>query len=378
MKTEQKTSKKKRLKSGFTTGTASAAATKGALTLILEKRIPASVRIRLLTGDYINIKIESCVLTKSDTAECTVIKDAGDDPDITHKAEIGAIVSIDTEKNNGLIHITGGRGVGKVTKPGLEIPPGKYAINSGPLEMIMEAAKDMLTRHKIRKNLKVSIFVPKGEELAKKTLNARLGILGGISILGTTGIVKPLSHDAYIATIKSSISVADAVGSDIVILTTGRRSEKFAQAFMPDIAEEAFIQIGDFFEMAIKAASEKKIKTAILAVFFAKALKQAQGIPHTHASKAELTLAKLAEWCLEIIPQQEQGQTLAKKVRSANTARHSFDFVYPEYPEIIAHVGQKMIQSAKKFSTSDIHIESIIFDYRGNMIYDSRVNQDKL
>ncbi len=374
----QKKIKKKRLKSGFTTGTAAAAATKGALALILEKRIPASVRIRLLTGDYINIKIESCVLTKSDTAECTVIKDAGDDPDITHKAEIGAIVSIDTEKNNGLIHITGGRGVGKVTKPGLEIPPGKYAINSGPLEMIIEASKDMLTRHKIKNNLKISIFVPKGEELAKKTLNARLGILGGISILGTTGVVRPLSHDAYIATIKSSISVADAVGSDTVILTTGRRSEKFAQAFMPDIAEEAFIQIGDFFEMAIKAVSGKKIKTAILAVFFAKAIKQAQGIPHTHASKAELTLAKLAEWCLEIIPQQEQGKALAQKVRSANTARHSFDFIYPKYPDIIAHVGHKMIQSAKKFSTSDIHIESIIFDYSGNMIYDSRVNQDKL
>ena len=247
MKTEQKKSKKKRLKSGFTTGTAAAAATKGALALILEKKVPSSVRIRLLTGDYINIKIESCVLKKSDTAECMVIKEAGDDPDITHKAEIGAIASIDKEKKDGLIHITGGRGVGKVTKPGLEIPPGKYAINSGPLNMITEASKDILARHRIKNNLNVSIFVPKGEELAKKTLNARLGILGGISILGTTGIVRPLSHDAYIATIKASISVADAVGSDTVIMTTGRRSEKFAQVFMPDLAEEAFIQIGDFF-----------------------------------------------------------------------------------------------------------------------------------
>ncbi|WDN87300.1 cobalt-precorrin-5B (C1)-methyltransferase [Desulfosarcina sp. BuS5] len=370
MKTEQRKSKKKRLKSGFTTGTAAAAAAKGALALILEKKIPASVRIRLLTGDYINIKIERCVLKKSNTAECIVIKDAGDDPDITHRAEIGAIVSIDKEKA-GRIHIAGGRGVGKVTKPGLEIPPGEHAINPGPLKMIIEASKDMLIRHKIRNNLKVSIFVPQGEELAKKTLNARLGILGGISILGTTGIARPLSHDAYIATIKSSISVANAVGLDTVILTTGRRSEKLAQAFMPDLAEEAFIQIGDFFEMAIKAASEKKLKTAILAVFFAKAIKQAQGIPHTHASKAELTLEKLAEWCLEIIPKQEQGQVLAKKVRSANTARHSFDFIYPQYPEIVAYVGKKMIQSAKKFSTSDIRIESIIFDYSGNVIFDS-------
>jgi cobalt-precorrin-5B (C1)-methyltransferase len=378
MKTEQRKFKKNRLKSGFTTGTAAAAATKGALLLILEKKIPASVKIRLLTGDYINIKIERCFLKKPNTAGCIVIKDAGDDPDITHKAEIGAIVSIDQKKKDGQIHITGGRGVGKVTKPGLEIPPGEYAINSGPLKMITEVSKDILSRHKISNNLKVSIFVPQGEELAKKTLNARLGILGGISILGTTGIVRPLSHDAYIATIKSSISVADAVGLDIVVLTTGRRSEKFAQAFMPDLAEEAFIQIGDFFEMGIKAASEKKIKTAILSVFFAKAIKQAQGIPHTHASKATLTLEKLAEWCLEIIPKQEQGQALAKKVRSANTARHSFDFIYPQYPEIVAYVGKKIIKSAKKFSTSDMQIESMIFDYNGNVIYDSRINQDNL
>jgi len=373
MKTEQRKSKKKRLKSGFTTGTAAAAAAQGALALILEKKVPATARIRLLTDDYITIKIKSCFLKKSDTAECIVIKNAGDDPDITNKAEIGAIVSIDKEKKDGQIHITGGTGVGKVTKPGLEIPSGKYAINSGPLQMITEASKNMLTKYKIKNNINVSIFVPKGEELAKKTLNARLGIIGGISILGTTGIVRPLSHDAYIATIKASISVADASGSDTVVLTTGRRSEKFAQAFMPDLAEEAFIQIGDFFQMAIKAASEKKLKTAILAVFFAKAIKQAQGIPHTHASKAELTLEKLAEWCLEIIPKQNQGQALANKVRSANTARHSFDFIYPEYPEIVACVGKKMILSAKKFSTSDMQIESIIFDYSGKVIFDSRI-----
>ncbi len=146
--------------------------------------------------------------------------------------------------------------------------------------------------------------MPKGRLLAEKTLNARLGILGGISILGTTGIVRPMSHEAYEATIVSSLSVARAGGCGRVVLTTGRRSERFAQSAMPDLPEIAFIQIGDFFKISLEAAAQKGIAGITLAVLFGKAVKMAQGFAHTHAAKSDLSLAVLSEWAMEVTSDQ--------------------------------------------------------------------------
>jgi cobalt-precorrin-5B (C1)-methyltransferase len=240
---------KRKLRTGFTTGTAAAAATKGALRYLLEGNIPSRVMIELLTGDKIAIPIHRCERIAEEQAKCTVIKDAGDDPDVTHKAEIGAEVKLlkpDSKYHNN-IYISGGAGVGKITKPGLEMPPGEPAINPGPRKMINQAITETLAQHDLQRAVTVEVFVPRGAEIAKKTLNARLGILGGISILGTTGLVRPMSHDAFIATIKSGLSVARASGNSKVVLTTGRRSERYAQQRWPLLAEEAFIQIGDFF-----------------------------------------------------------------------------------------------------------------------------------
>ena len=298
----------KKLRTGFTTGTAAAAATKGAMIMISENKAPVSVPIKLLTGDTLDIAIHTCVLDRPGEATCTVIKDAGDDPDVTHKAEIGASVKLlnadsgfsAKHRQQDMVHITGGEGVGVVTKPGLEVPPGEPAINPGPRKMIVQATRDIYERHKIKQQVHVKVFVPAGEKLAEKTLNARLGIVGGISILGTTGIVRPMSHDAFIATIESALSVARACGLEQVIFTTGRRSERFAQAYWSQLPEEAFIQIGDFFKMSLESAFEKGFKRLTLAVFFGKATKMAQGIPHTHAAKASLTMNKLYEWSLEL------------------------------------------------------------------------------
>jgi cobalt-precorrin-5B (C1)-methyltransferase len=178
-----------------------------------------------------------------------VIKDAGDDPDITHGAEIGAEVTLEKRSGVNPVRITGGTGVGVVTKPGLEIPPGQAAITPGPVTMISNSINEMLAAHPTDVGIHVEVFVPEGERLAKKTLNARLGIVGGLSILGTTGIVRPMSHEAYVATIEKSMDVARAAGLKHLVLTTGRRSERFAQDRWPELAEESFIQIGDFFQV---------------------------------------------------------------------------------------------------------------------------------
>ena len=360
---------KRKLKTGFTTGTAAAAAAKGALCCLLEGNMPSRVMIELLTGDKIAIPIHRCERIAEDQAKRTVIKDAGDDPDVTHKAEIGAVVKLlkPDSKNDNNIYITGGAGVGKITKPGLEMPPGEPAINSGPRKMIHQAITETLAQHDRQHAVTVEVFVPKGAEIAKKTLNARLGILGGISILGTTGLVRPMSHDAFIATIKSGLSVARASGNSKVVLTTGRRSERYAQQRWPLLAEEAFIQIGDFFRRSLEMAAGHGFAQITLAVFFGKALKMAQGVPHTHAAKSRLTLDKLSEWARRIT----RNSNLSQKIIAANTARHAFDMIYPDHPEVIAQVGKQIISSAKMFAGKTVQIHCLIFDYEGKVAYDS-------
>ena len=369
------------LRSGFTTGTAAAAAAKGALTLLLDPEARprrGGVSVPLPDGGRLTIPIHALTREGPDTAVCSVIKDAGDDPDVTHRAEIGAVVTIrpprfpdflETSEVSSITQssllIVGGRGVGRVTKPGLAVAPGEPAINPVPRRMIAAAVDEALAGREIP--VRVEIFVPEGERLAEKTLNRRLGIIGGISILGTTGIVRPLSHDAYIASVRSALSVAAASGLDTVVLTTGRRSERLAQARWPDWPEEAFIQMGDFFKDALTAAVANGLKAVILAVFFGKAVKMASGAAQTHASRSRLALSRLAEWTLSATGDQQ----LADEVAGANTARHAFDLVHPVRPAVIERVGDRMVRAAAGFAGPDLSVRGVIFGYDETVGYDS-------
>lgn len=357
----------KNLRSGFTTGTAAAAATKAALTYLYTGQIPQSVDVQLLIDRRLQIDILACRTINKNTTACTVIKDGGDDPDVTHRAVIGAKVWIDRQKKDG-INILGGVGVGRVTKPGLEIPPGTPAITSGPAKMIRMAVEE--TQKACGNSggaVSVEIFAPLGEELAQKTLNARLGILGGISILGTTGLVKPLSHAAYIATIESALSVARATGHRRVVLTTGRRSERFAQNRWPEMADESFIQMGDFFDKTIKMAAKMNFESICIAIFFGKAVKMAQGIEHTHAHSARLTLKQLAQWALETTGSQQ----LTNRIKNANTARQVFDFIKNDYPALIEKVGREIVKVTLNFGQHKLDARVAIFDFDGTLCFDS-------
>jgi len=366
-----KTHSRKKLRTGFTTGTAAAAAAAGALQCLLTGTAPETVSVTLLTGETLAVAVHSCRRNSDTEALCTVIKDAGDDPDVTHRAEIGAVVRLGSPPGrpggNRSIVITGGRGVGRATKPGPDIPPGAPAINPGPMKMIRPAVTSLLDTHRVETTVTVEVFVPEGARLAEKTLNRRLDIMGGISILGTTGIVRPMSHKAYIATVASALSVAAATGNRMVVLTTGRRSERFAQRQWPGLPEEAFIQIGDFFSDSLEKAAAAGFDRIVLAVFFAKAVKMAQGVPHTHAAKAALTLAGLSRWTIEMTG----DAALARKVAGANTARHALEMIWPAHPELVARTGTEMIRAARRFAGPGPDIRGVIFQYDGSVMFDS-------
>jgi cobalt-precorrin-5B (C1)-methyltransferase len=249
--------------------------------------------------------------------------------------------------------------VGKVTKPGLEVPPGEPAINSGPRKMITAGVKEVLDRNGERNSVNVEIFVPDGERIAEKTLNAKLGILGGISILGTTGVVKPMSHEAYTATISSALSVARASGCKEAVFSTGRRSERCAQKLFPETAPEAFVQIGDFFSDALCSATRLGFQKVTMAVFFGKAVKMAQESPCTHAHKTRLSLQALSDWCLN----DGCSKDLAERLANANTAREAFDILLEQRPSTIGTVGEKLVGAAEKFSENRLLVDAVIFDF---------------
>ncbi len=371
-----KVAEKKRLRTGFTTGAAAAAAAKAALMSLLSGCPPEQVEIRFLTGEKIMIPVHRLETMSTTSASAVVIKDAGDDPDITHKAEIGAKVSL-APADAPEICITGGKGVGTVTKPGLEVALGKPAINSGPRQMIKESVHSAFEAFNLsfKHQVTVEVFVPKGETLAKKTLNSRLGILGGISILGTTGIVRPLSHDSYIATINSAISVARANGADTLVFTTGRRSERYAQGIFTDFKPEVFIQTGDFFKAGLDGVKgHPGIRQVIYTVFFGKAVKMALGYEHTHAAKSKLTLKRLAQWTGEIT----QDNNLAQQILGCNTARHAFEYIYPDYFAVLNRVGQEARGHAETFAGDGVDIRVIILDFEGKIAFDSTRNENNM
>jgi cobalt-precorrin-5B (C1)-methyltransferase len=263
------------------------------------------------------------------------------------------------------VRISGGEGVGTVTKPGLEVPLGEAAINPVPRRMITRALTDLLETAGQTGGVAAEIFVPQGAARARRTLNARLGIVGGVSILGTTGLVKPLSHDAYTATIDACLAVARAAGLEEAVLTTGRRSERFAQALLPALPAEAFVQIGDFFQESLDMTVARGFRRATLAVFFGKALKMAQGAPHTHASRADLNLRALAGWTAEACGRAD----LASAVAAANTARHALEILGESRPPVVAAVGRRVIAAARDFASGAVEIRSVIFDYDGKVIF---------
>ena len=351
------------LRTGYTTGTSASAATKAALLTLISSQLFNSVEVSLPKGKIATLKIAWTRINQhNQSVTSAVIKDGGDDPDVTHGAEICSTVSL--TNNKGLIEIDGGIGVGRVTRPGLGLEIGSAAINPVPKKMIEYTVSDSAKSLLLEKGIKVIISVPKGEELAKKTDNPRLGIVGGISILGTTGIVFPYSTASFAASIRQSLDVAISLGTDIVVLTTGGRSEDFIKNIYNYLPDYAFIQMGDFSGYTIKQCQYRNIKTIIIAGFIGKLTKMAMGIKQTHVRGSHVSIefmANLASKCVD-------SKEIINEIRKANTARHVSEIINKYniknfFNLICKHVYSEMYNH----SNNSIEINVIMFDFNGKI-----------
>lgn len=348
------------LRSGYTTGACAAAAAQAATMALLKQVVVNQVRVVLPGANEVNFKVNRCLFDRSQ-ASCSVIKDAGDDPDITHGAEIWATVSWKDESG---ITITGGKGVGVVTKPGLEILVGMAAINPVPWHMIAQSVRKAAGNNLDSRGIQIIISVPSGEELAKRTLNPRLGIVGGISILGTTGIVIPYSVNAYKTCISQALDVAMACGCRQVVLTTGRRSEKFAQSELA-LAEECFVQAGDFIGYSLGECVKRHLAKVTVWGMIGKISKLAAGHLYTNVSHSKVDIGFLAGVAASCgLPDK-----MVKALRGAVTANHFRKMLPPEHTRKFC--DQLCLLAARKCgekARGKLEIECIMTSYDGTIL----------
>jgi len=344
------------LRSGYTTGACAAAAAQAATIALLKQEVVNQVQVAL-PGAQVNFKVNRCVFDRSQ-ASCSVIKDAGDDPDVTHGAEIWATVSW---KDEPAVTIIGGKGVGVVTKPGLEIPVGMAAINPVPRQMIERSVREVAGNKLDGKGIQVIISVPGGDRLAKRTLNPRLGIIKGISILGTTGIVIPYSVNAYKACISQALDVAVAGGCRQIVLTTGRRSERFAQSELA-LAEECFVQAGDFIGYSLGECAKRRLAKVIVWGMMGKISKLAAGHLYTHVSHSKVDIGFLAGVAASCgVPDK-----MVKALRCAVTASHFRKLLPSEHTrEFCDQLCLLVAKKCREEAGGKLEVECIMTSYDG-------------
>ncbi len=303
------------LRSGWTTGTCSAAAAKAATTALRDQSAPTTVEVVLPDARRVSFPVERCDVSP-DRAEAVVVKDAGDDPDVTHGAHLTATVR--WAELPGL-QLEGGTGIGVVTKPGLGLEVGGPAINPVPRQMIRDNVGAVIDLG--QRGVQVTISVPDGERRARKTTNARLGILGGISILGTTGVVRPFSTESWRASVVQAVSVMAAQGEPTLVLATGGRTEKAAIRMLPGVPDVCFVEVGDFTGAALREAVDKGLTDVVFVGMAGKLTKLASGVLMTHYTRSKVDPAVLVDVTRSVT----DDAALLEGVGAANTARHAYE-----------------------------------------------------
>lgn len=375
------------LREGFTTGSAATAAVVAALRHLLRGEQPDSVRIlpppRAELRTPLRVPVAFCAsgpapdvqalmarcpaALPEGVAHACVIKDGGDDPDATHKADIRATVALlaapvlppDAILLDAAplpLYLIGGPGIGRVTLPGLPVPVGQPAVNPAPREQLCAAVRELLPSLPLPSEAAALLLVlsaPEGRAIAAHTFNPRLGIVDGISILGTQGTVRPFSHTAWQASIAQGIAVAEATACPGLGMSTGRRSEKLLMARYPGWPAQSFVQVADFAGFSLEQAGRSSLPLLVWGCFFGKAVKLAQGHASTHAKDAVLDMARLAALCAE------QGVTGADALTSCVTAAHALELLLASGPagvRAVAAVAGEAARTASRFAGRPVRV----------------------
>jgi cobalt-precorrin-5B (C1)-methyltransferase len=296
------------LKRGWTTGACATAATKAAFTALVTGKFPNPVEIVLPRGERASFSLALEELAPN-FALAGIVKDAGDDPDVTHLATVIAKVGFGGEG----VTFKAGAGVGIVTKPGLPLPPGEPAINPVPRQMMQAVIDEIATRENARRDVEIEISIPGGEEIAAKTWNPRLGIVGGLSILGTTGIVHPFSCSAWIHSTHRGIDVARATGIGHIAGSTGSTSEEAVRKLYK-LPLEALIDMGDFAGGMLKYLRHHPVPRVTVAGGFGKITKLAQGALDLHSDRSQVDFGGLARLMPERVREQARRANTAQEV----------------------------------------------------------------
>jgi len=349
------------LRTGYTTGACATAAALAATRALVTGWPVTEVIIDLPAKKEVTFEISRCQM-EPERVTCGAIKDAGDDPDVTHGAEIQA--TVEWTDGSGLV-LTNGPGVGRVTKPGLPVEVGEPAINPVPRRMITRAVLAEAETALDRRGLRVTITVPNGEELARETLNPRLGIIGGISILGTSGIVRPFSRSAYRGSIYVELKVAAHNHVSRAVLTTGHRSEQYTQERHPDWPELGFVQVGDHMDYALKQARRLGFAQVVIAGMIGKISKLAQGRMQTHISEGGVDF----DFLTQVAGQLGAGAELQARLRTANTARHVQILLRQAGLDGLEQwLVQRAAERAFEFIDGACAVEVLLYDIRGELL----------
>jgi len=345
---------KKFSRSGYTTGACAAAGVKAALIFMTAGEIVDGVEIVALDGTHLKIPVKN-VEKISEGVRVEVVKFSGDDPDITNGVSI--FTTVRRISGNEII-FRAGLGVGKITKAGLQLPVGEPAINPGPRKLIQNIAEEF----KIG-GLEVKISIPAGVELAKKTLNPILGVEGGLSIIGTTGVLRPMSEEAFKNSLVPQIDVAKAAGFDTLVFVPGKIGETIAKKF--GFADGAIIQTSNFIGFMLEAAAERQIKQIILCGHLGKLAKVAAGVFHTHNRVADCRLETLAAY--SAVEGLSAGEV--QRILDANTTEDAAQIISANNLErVYKKIAARASLRAERYVYGELKVGTILVDYAGNIL----------
>lgn len=357
----KRSASKTELRSGYTTGACAAAAARAAVRALLSGKTFNSIEIQLPNLEFVTFSLFR--IEGDNEVIAGVIKDAGDDPDCTHGIEIQCIAR---KTESAGIRLTGGEGVAVVTLPGLELPVGEPAINPVPRKNILKmAALELSQFGESSFGLELEICVPKGKEVAKETISERLGLIGGISILGTRGTVKPYSTSAFSASVRQSIQIAKSNNCPHMVLTTGSRSEKAAMSLMPQLPQMSFIQAGDFLGVGLRASKRYQAESVTMVAMIGKMGKLVSGRMMTHVSGHAIDFDHLAKLASE----EQLPNKACEKIEQANTGRHVLEIVKEtDSTRYLQRLCKETYQHAMKYTADALDINVILIDFDGSLL----------